>query len=102
MRTPIKSIYICFVEKKPLSLSTKLGGIMETTDVKDKIEYVVAAISEFGKRHGLTHVEAYRYLKRFKGLEMLYKFYDVMHTLSFKNTTDGLTAFCHRHGGALI
>lgn len=75
---------------------------MNTADTKDKIEYVIAAISEFGKRHGLTHVEAYRYLKRFKGMEMLDKFYDVMHTLSFKDTTDDLTAFCHRHGGALV
>lgn len=75
---------------------------MNTADIRDKIEYVIAAISEFGKRHGLTHVEAYRYLKRFSGMEMLDKFYDVMHTLSFKDTTDDLTAFCHRHGGALV
>ena len=48
------------------------------------------------------HVEAYRYLKRFQGMDMLDKFYDVMHTLSFKDVTDDLTAFCHRHGGALV
>lgn len=70
--------------------------------VEDKIEYVVAAISEFGKAHGLSPVEAYRYLKRFKGMETLDRFYDVMHTLSFKDTTDDLTAFCHRQGGGLV
>lgn len=42
------------------------------------------------------------YLKRFKGIEMLDKFYDVMHTLSFKDATDDLTAFCHRQGGDLV
>lgn len=68
---------------------------------EDKIEYVVAAISEFGKTHGLSPAEAYRYLNRFKGMEMLDRFYDVMHTLSFKDTTDDLTAFCHRQGGKL-
>lgn len=75
---------------------------MDTVDVKDKVEYVIAAISEFGKRHKLSHIESYRYLKRFKGIEMLDKFYDVMHTLSFKDATDDLTAFCHRQGGALV
>lgn len=75
---------------------------MNTFDIKDKIAYVIAAISEFGNRHGLSPAQAYRYLKRFKGMEMLDKFYDVMHTLSFKDTTDDLTAFCHRQGGALV
>ena len=75
---------------------------MDNTDISDKVEYVIAAISEFGKRHGLSHVEAYRYLKRFQGMDMLDKFYDVMHTLSFKDVTDDLTAFCHRHDGALV
>lgn len=32
-------------------------------------------------------------------MDMLDKFYDVMHTLSFKDVTDDLTEFCHRHGG---
>lgn len=75
---------------------------MDKADISDKVEYVIAVISEFGKRHGLSHVEAYRYLKRFQGMDMLDKFYDVMHTLSFKDVTDDLTAFCHRHGGALV
>lgn len=75
---------------------------MDTADIKEKVEYVIAAISEFGQRHKLSRAEAYRYLKRFKGLEMLDKFYDVMHTLSFKDTTDDLTAYCHRQGGALV
>lgn len=74
---------------------------MNSAETKNKVEYVIAAIGEFGQRHGLSGTEAYRYLKRFKGLDMLDKFYDVMHTLSFKDTTDDLTAFCHRHGGAL-
>ena len=75
---------------------------MDKADISDKVEYVIAVISEFGKRHGLSRVEAYRYVKRFQGMDMLDKFYDVMHTLSFKDVTDDLTAFCHRHGGALV
>ena len=33
---------------------------------------------------------------------MLDKFYEVMHTLSFKDTTDDLTNFCHKNGGQII
>ncbi len=74
---------------------------MDKTEIKNKVEYTIAAISEFGKRHKLSPVEAFRYLKRFKGLDMLDRFYDVMHTLSFKDTTDDLTTYCYRQGGAL-
>lgn len=35
---------------------------MDKAGISDKVEYMIAAISEFGKRHGLSHVEAYRYL----------------------------------------
>lgn len=78
------------------------ADIMDEGYIKDKAEYIIASISEFGKRHSLTPVEAYRYLNRYRGIEMLDKFYDVMHTLSFKDTTDDLTAFCHRNGGGLV
>lgn len=75
---------------------------MDKSAIRDEIEYMIAAIGEFGKQHGLSHVEAYRYLKRFRGIDMLSRFYDVMHTLSFRDTTADLTAYCHRHGGALV
>lgn len=71
-------------------------------NIKNKAEYIIASINEFAKRHKLTDTQAYRYLKRFKGIEMLERFYDVMHTLSFKDTTEDLTAFCHRNGGKLV
>lgn len=71
-------------------------------NIKNKAEYIVASINEFAHRHTLTDVQAYRYLKRFRGIEMLDKFYEVMHTLSFKDTTDDLTAFCHKNGGQLV
>lgn len=71
-------------------------------NVKNKAEYIIASINVFAKRHKLTDTQAYRYLRRFKGIEMLERFYDVMHTLSFKDTTEDLTAFCHRNGGELV
>ena len=74
---------------------------MDNIDISDKIEYVIAAISEFVTKHVLSNKEAYHYLRRLKGIDMLDKLYDVMHTLSFKDATDDLTAYCHRQGGAL-
>lgn len=71
-------------------------------NIKNKAEYIIASINEFARRHTLTDVQAYRYLKRFRGIEMLDKFYEVMHTLSFKDTTDDLTAFCHKNGGQIV
>lgn len=71
-------------------------------NIKNKAEYIVASINEFAQRHDLTDTQAYRYLKMFRGIEMLDRFYDVMHTLSFKDTTEDLTAFCHRNGGKMV
>ena len=70
--------------------------------IKNKAEYIVISINEFARRHHLTDTQAYRYLKMFRGIEMLDRFYNVMHTLSFQDTTEDLTAFCHRNGGKLV
>ncbi len=69
--------------------------------MNDKIEYIVMFISEFSKKHNLTGRQAYRYLREFGGVEMLDKFYDVMHTQSFGNMVLDVTAFCHNRGGTL-
>lgn len=69
--------------------------------MNDKVEYIVMFISEFSEKHHLTRRQAYRYLKEFGGVEMLDKFYDVMHTQSFESMVMDVTAFCHRKGGTL-
>ena len=38
------------------------------SDVKNKVEYIIAVISEFAAAHSLNTLQAYRYLERFKGL----------------------------------
>lgn len=68
---------------------------------KELIDYVMAAIIEFARRHGLTIREASNYLVRFKGIEFLTDFYDVEHTLSFNDCIDDLTVVCRNNGGAL-
>lgn len=68
---------------------------------KNIIDYVMTAIIEFAKKHGLTIREASNYLNRFKGIDFLTEFYDVEHTLSFNDCVDDLTVVCQNNGGAL-
>ena len=72
------------------------------SDVKNKVEYIIAVISEFAAAHSLNTLQAYRYLERFKGLDFVSRFYNVEHTLSFEDVIEDLTAYCHRKGGALV
>ena len=71
-------------------------------DIKDKVAYIIAVISEFAAARSLTQSQAYRYLDRFKGIDFVNRFYHVEHTFSFEDVIEDLTAYCHRKGGALI
>lgn len=68
---------------------------------KNTIDYVMTAIIEFAKKHGLTIREASNYLNRFKGIDYLTEFYDVEHTLSFNDCVDDLTVVCRNNGGVI-
>lgn len=67
-----------------------------------KIDFLVALISEFAERFHLSGDEAYRYINQYGGVEMFEANYDILHTLSFRDMVDGMAAFCHRKGGALV
>ncbi len=69
--------------------------------IKDKIEYIIAIVSDFATAHSLTNMQAYCYLERYQGIDFIDRFYNVEHTLSFKDVIEDLTAYCHRKGGAL-
>ncbi len=68
---------------------------------RNKAGFLVALIDEFGKRFGLSNREAYRYINQYGGVQMFFKHYDILHTLSFSDMVDGMAAFCGRHGGKL-
>ena len=67
----------------------------------DKINYIVALITEFATAHHITTQQAYRYLQQYKGLDFVDKFYNVEHTLSFDDVVDDLALYCRKNGGAL-
>ncbi|MCR4827275.1 MAG: DUF3791 domain-containing protein [Bacteroidales bacterium] len=69
--------------------------------VIDRINYIVALITEFATAHHITTQQAYLYLNKYKGLDFVDRFYDVEHTYSFENTVEDLTAHCKRMGGVL-
>lgn len=67
----------------------------------DKLKYIIALISEFATAHGLSAQQSYIYLKQYKGIDFVDKFYDVEHTMSFDAVVEDLTAYCKRMGGNL-
>ena len=66
-----------------------------------QVSYIIAVISDFAKRFGLSNPQAYRYLARYKGIDFLQEFYDVEHTLSFDDVVADVARYCRNNGGAL-
>lgn len=70
-------------------------------ETQNKAEYIVIFISEFARRFGLSAVQAYRYLNRYKAIDFLDEQYNVAHTQSFEDMVQNMAGYCQRHGGAL-
>ena len=70
-------------------------------DIKDKVEWTVIFVLEFGRKYGLTMKQAFNYLSRFKGIEFIDRHYGYAHTQSFASMVDDVAEYCHRRGGAL-
>lgn len=66
-----------------------------------RLRYTIALVAEFAKKFNLGQRQAYNYMKRFKGLEYLHSFYDVLHTQSFEDAVNDISIICHRNGGKL-
>ena len=69
--------------------------------ISDILEYIVMLISEFAKRFAITPREAYRYIQRYGGVQLIEDNYGIMHTLTFADAVDGVASFCARKGGEL-
>lgn len=71
-------------------------------DMRDKLEWTVIFVLEFGRKYGLTMRQAFNYLSRFKGIDFIDRHYGYVHTQSFTSMVEDIAAYCHRHGGALV
>lgn len=65
------------------------------------LQYSVALIAEFAFRFGISQRQALNYLVRFKGIEHLEEFYNVLHTFSFEDSVESLAKVCRNNGGRL-
>ena len=70
--------------------------------ITDKVEFLIACVSEFAKAHSLKKKQAFNYIERYKGLEFITNHFGVEHTFSFRDVVKHITDFCHRQGGALV
>lgn len=66
---------------------------------KDKLDWTMIFIYEFGKRFGLTVKQSFNYLSRFKGIDFIDKHYGYAHTQSFESMVDDIATLCRRMGG---
>ena len=69
--------------------------------VRDILEYIIAVVSEFARRSGLSEQQAYRYLRMHKGVTFVEEHYDIIHTLSFDEAVDSVALYCRRNGGTI-
>ena len=81
----------------------RIHNIDKMTDTYqyDKIQYLVALISEFAAHYGLTDAQAARYMSRYGALELCDKHYNVMHTLSWLDNINSIATYCRKKGGLL-
>ena len=57
--------------------------------------------AEFARKFGLGERQAHNYMRRFKGMEYLSDYYDVLHTQSFDDAIESMAIICQRNGGQL-
>lgn len=88
------------MQKKAVTLRSKVAKIMSKT-LKDRLDYLIALVSEFAAAHHLSLQQAYLYLQQYKGLDFADEFYDVEHTLSFDQAVEDITMYCKRMGGSI-
>ena len=69
--------------------------------IYDKIQYIVALISEFARHYNLNDVQAARYMSRYGALYLCDSEYEVMHIQSFNDMVKAVAEYCKHNGGLL-
>lgn len=58
-------------------------------------------VNLFARQFGLTDQQAYRYIKRYGGIDLMDKNYDIIHTLDPYQTVNDISVYCRRFGGTI-
>lgn len=72
------------------------------SELRKRINYTVACVSEFANKHDLTQKVAFKFLYDYKAIEFLKECYDVEHTLSFEDAIEDMERICANNGGVLL
>jgi len=70
-------------------------------EIKKEAYYFIMILNMIAKRYNLSIRGAYEFASKYKGMEFLYKFYDVEHTLNTEDVIEDVLAICSRNGGVL-
>ena len=76
-------------------------GESEMTELKKKINYTVACVSEFANKHEMTQQAAFQFLYEHKAIAFLKDCYEIEYTLSFDDAIEDMERICANNGGVL-
>lgn len=68
---------------------------------RKQINYTVACVSEFARKHNLSVKEAFQFLFEHKAIEFLKENYDIEHTLSLEDALNDMLMICQKNGGII-
>ena len=71
------------------------------TEQRKQINYTVALVSEFARKHRLSQQEAFEFLFAHRAIAFIKENYDIEHTLSFEEALDDMMIICRNNGGVL-
>lgn len=91
----LKSCRSCGIIRK------KLKEVSVITEQRKQINYTVALVSEFARKHRLSQQEAFEFLFTHRAIEFIKQNYDIEHTLSFEEALDDMMIICRNNGGVL-
>ncbi len=71
------------------------------SEQRKRINYTVACVSEFARKHGLGLKVAFNFLFQHGAIGFLKENYDIEHTLPLNDVLDDMLMICERNGGML-
>lgn len=74
---------------------------MNKREIKNRIDYIIACVSDFATRYNLSYQQAYAYLRRHTAIDFLLDCYSAMHIQSIENSVDDLQLYCYNRGGRI-
>ena len=71
------------------------------SELRKRINYTGACVSEFANKHDLTQKAAFQFLYDYKAIDFLKECYDIEHTLSFDDAIEDMERICANNGGVI-